>query len=230
MRFEGDYTDKVLPKLGKVTRGITQNRSYLSEFNNVPVMVKPATRTEVQVLIDELKPLFGLEKMGVSYNERYLFIKISPVKGSLWQTTGWEQNQDIIDELTRVHIFRWTVMSRDLVLSNVMWLNNNRVLSIDEVAGFEDYDIPIKNKVKKLRPTVWTLSQMSFQRNKAEIFSWLENIDRQKAKTLFLRYGFVRQYENFDQALTNRRGLELYFENGVHNGMDKREDRSVCKV
>ena len=208
MKFNGDYTKKVLAKLGAVTSGINQKRSYLSEFNGIPVIVKPNRNPKIQVLIDRLKIFFGLIPMGVSYSDESLFIKLSDTKGCLRDTDGWEHDSQLVKELTDIHVFRFLVRSPDVALSNVMVLKTYHLLSIDEVAGF-DYEKRITNKFKKRK--WWRFCRQDYELRRAPILDKLKRADEKALRLLFAKYGLLTKFGDFKNALTDARSLDAYF-------------------
>ena len=208
MRFNGDYTEEILPKLGSVTTGINQKRSYLSKYHGIPVMVKPNRNPRIQVLIDRLKRFFGLIPMGVSYGDALLFIKLSEHAGYLQDQEGWEYDPKLVREMTDIHVFRFLVRSPDVARSNIMLLNTHHLLSIDEVMGF-DYEKRVNNKFKKRR--WWRFCQQDYEARRAAILSNIKDIDRKTLQSLFATYGLTAKFRDFKDALTDARRLDAYF-------------------
>ena len=208
MRFHGDYTKEILPKLGSVTTGINQQRSYLSEYHGMPVMVKPHRHPTIQVLIDRLKRFFGLIPMGVSYGDALLFIKLSAHAGYLQDKQGWECDPTLVTEMTDIHVFRFLVRSPDVARSNVMLLQTRHLLSVDEVMGF-DYEKRVNNTFKKRR--WWRFCQQNYEARRAAILSTLTRVDRTALYPLFIEYGLTAQFRDFKDALTDAKSLDAYF-------------------
>ena len=208
MKFNGDYTKKVLPRLAPVTTGINQKRSYISAYHGVPVMVKCNKNPKLQVLIDRLKSFFGLTPMGVSYGDKVLFVRLSENVGCLRDIKKWEHESQLVKELTDIHVFRFLVRSPDIALSNVMLLKSRHLLSIDEVAGF-DYEKQVKNKFKKRK--WWRFCQQDYQSRRTAILSKLKRMDRKTLRSFFADYGFTAKFRDFRDALTDVKSLDAYF-------------------
>lgn len=222
MIFSGDYTDlKILPKIGDVTRGVSQRSSYIGDYKGEKVMVKKCRYPQFQVLADELKTFFCLRKMGVSYGKNLLFIKMSEVKGALSELTGWDNDANIISQLVDITVFDYFVKPHDRTIGNILLTEDNKLIPIDEVNCF-CYDEDIKNKLKT--EPLWTNLSSIYKARKKDVIDHLTTLiatHTDQVNNLFFRYGFLRQkikmdgllYKvTVDNMLTGITDLDKYYE------------------
>jgi hypothetical protein len=115
------------------------SRMVCGVLKDVPVIVKKCPDPKVQLCIDELKPLFGLEKMDAGYglyqDQRVLILRYHEHLGRVSMISQYPEW--LCRQMIGMILFAALVRPGNPGTGNVLVLPNKRLLAIDEETGFK---------------------------------------------------------------------------------------------
>lgn len=139
--FDGNEVDLTgfVEKELNILPGASKQMMFCGTLKDVSVIVKLCADPRTQLCIDELKPLFGLEKMdaghGMYKDKKVVVLKYHEHVGRLADVKFYPDW--LLSDLVKVLSFIALVKTGDPTSRNVLVLTKRRLLMIDEGTGFK---------------------------------------------------------------------------------------------
>jgi hypothetical protein len=147
--FDGEIAaieDEIVRTNAPVEHSCSGAKPFWATLDGAECLVKVHAQAWIQMICDEFKPFFGLQKMGcrMVHHGGQIMIKKSESLGHIGEVQWW-QTPENLRALIRMFVFDRFIMNNDRVTINVLVLKNRKLLAIDEMAGLK-FNKPVTNR------------------------------------------------------------------------------------